>query len=64
VTSFFLSVFIPYCFRTTDHPEERRRLYREYQKTQHPMIQKVLSVPDFVQLEEKYWINSRYVEHQ
>jgi hypothetical protein len=61
VSAIFLSFFIPYCFRTTDHPEVRRRLYREYEKTKHPMIQKVLAIPDNVDLTEKYWINSRYV---
>ena len=59
IIAFLLSLFIPYCFRTTDHPEERRRLYHEYVQTPHPMIQKVLAVPEYVNLEERYWINSR-----
>ena len=59
VIAFLMSLFIPYCFRTTDHPEERRRLYQEYVQTPHPMIQKVLAVPEYVNLEERYWINSR-----
>lgn len=57
--TFVLSFVIPYCFRTIDHPEERRRLYHEFKQRSDPMIQKVLSVPDEVELAERYWINSR-----
>lgn len=59
VTALALSIFLPYCYRTTDYPEERRRLYHEFQQRSDPLIKKVLSVPDEVNLEERYWINSR-----
>jgi hypothetical protein len=54
-----ISKFIPYCFRTTDRADERRRLYDEFIRRPDPLIQKVVTVPDYVHLEERYWINSR-----
>jgi len=54
-----IAAMAPYCFRTTDHAVERRRLYGEFVLRQDPLIQKVLAVPDYVNVEERYWINSR-----
>lgn len=59
VVAFSLSLVIPYCFRTTDHPEERRRLYREFIKRPDALIRKVTAIPDYVNLEERLWVNSR-----
>lgn len=54
-----ISTFIPYCFRTTDQADERRRLYDEFILRPDQLIQKVVTVPDYVHLQERYWKNSR-----
>ena len=54
--------FQRYCFRINDEPSNRRRLLKEFQRT-NQLTAPLRHVPDGVRVEESYWVNRRYVSH-
>mmetsp|Transcript_19946 Transcript_19946/g.29546 ORF Transcript_19946/g.29546 Transcript_19946/m.29546 type:complete len:393 (-) Transcript_19946:193-1371(-) len=52
------SQIVPHCFRTTDAATERRKRYAQF--IQDPDVPYSLrTLPAFVHVEERYWVNSR-----
>lgn len=52
--------FQRYCFRINDEPSTRRRLLKDFQRTDL-LTAPLRKIPDGVKVEESYWVNRRYV---
>lgn len=52
--------FQRYCFRQNDEPSVRRRLLKDFQRTDQ-LTAPLRQIPVGVKVEESYWVNRRYV---
>jgi hypothetical protein len=48
-----------YCFRVNDEPSNRRRLLKDFQRT-NQLTAPLRHIPDGTRVEESYWVNRRY----
>ena len=56
IVTAILSASLPYAFRVNDNGEDRRRLWKEFEKRED--LPEKLKCRD-VDLEERYWVNDR-----
>jgi len=52
--------FQRYCFRINDEASTRRRLLKDFQRTDH-LTAPLRQIPDGVKIEDSFWVNRRYV---